>query len=85
MYFMIKKEFFLPEEAKKPFHYYYVSWFGKHMKNASCFLNDIIPDDDWETVFKYCAEQGCIIRVRMDKIVRRLIWKNGKVQLIKGY
>jgi len=82
---MVKQKFFLPEEVKKPYHYYNVSWFGKHMKNASDFLNNVVPDSDWDKVFKYCIECGCIIRVRMGKKVRRLILKNNKIQLIKGY
>lgn len=82
---MIKNELLLPDEVKKPYHYYYVSWYGKHMKNASDFLNSFVPAEDWDKVFLYCLESGCVVRVRMDKKVRRLIWNNKKTQLIKGY
>lgn len=66
-------------------HYFYVSRFGKCMKNATYHLNDPIQDTEWTDLLQFIIDSGCIVRARMGIIVRRVTIINGKKRFIKGY
>lgn len=66
-------------------HYFYVSRAGKYRKWETYGLNMAEINQSWYIFAANTIKTGCVIRVRMGAIVRRVQIKHGKAQFIKGY
>ena len=66
-------------------HYFYVSKSGKYRKWETYGLNPAEINRSWYVFAENTMKLGCVIRIRMGVIVRRLQIKHGKLKLIKGY
>lgn len=74
----------LPQKESSS-HYFYVSRAGKYRKWETYGLNMSEMNKSWRIFAENTIKSGCVIRVRMGVIVRRLQIKHGFVKLIKGY
>lgn len=66
-------------------YYFYVSKSGKYRKWETYGLNTAERNRSWNEFAKNTMKLGCVIRLRMGVVVRRLQLKHGKIKLVKGY
>lgn len=65
--------------------YVYVSKNGKYRSWETYGLNMAEINRSWIKFAENTIKLGCVIRVRMGIIVRKLQIKHGKVRLVKNY